>query len=244
MSGEAQSNLNSAAAPSENPRERTRESSAGLEPTHINQPASTALLNPPCDFGAYRIEAKLGEGGMGAVYRARHIKLDKLFALKILPRHLTDQPVLVERFEREMKAVGKLEHPHIVRASDAGQVDGTHYLVLEYIEGQDLSKLVREHGVRSVAESCELIRQAALGLAHAHQHGLVHRDIKPSNLLLAEVRSRSRETSDPIDRNLDSEDRTLASSATGLHLKILDLGLALLQGETLSQAERAALTSS
>ena len=110
----------------------------------------------------------------------------------------------VARFRREMKAVGKLDHPHIVRATDAGHVDGRYYLVMELIDGLDLTRLVERHGPLPVPEACELIRQAALGLEHAHQHGLVHRDVKPSNLLL------------------DREGR----------VKVLDLGLALLNVES------------
>jgi len=140
---------------------------------------------------------------MGTVWKARHTKLDKLVALKLLPGELMTDGDAVARFEREMRAVGKAEHPHIVRAMDAGDADGIHYLVMEYIEGIDLAGLVKQRGPRSIAEACQMIRHAALGLAHAHDHGLVHRDIKPSNLLL---------------------------SKKGL-VKILDLGLARLQSE-------------
>ena len=140
---------------------------------------------PATHLGPYQLIELLGQGGMGTVWKARHTKLDKLVALKLLPPHLMTDPEAVNRFEREMKAVGKLEHPHIVRAMDAGQADGAHYLVMEYIEGTDLSRLVKTRGPRSVAEACQMVRHAALGLAHAHEHGLVHRDIKPSNLLLS-----------------------------------------------------------
>jgi hypothetical protein len=126
----------------------------------------------------YEILEKLGEGGMGAVYKARHARLKKIVALKVLPLDRT-QPGAVARFEREMEAVGKLEHPHLVRAMDAGEVDGTHFLVMEYVPGVDLSQLVRERGPPPIAEACELIRRAALGLQYAHEQGLVHRDIKP-----------------------------------------------------------------
>lgn len=158
---------------------------------------------PLMQLGLYELLEKLGQGGMGAVWKARHTKLDKLVAVKLLPPHLTLDAEAVSRLEREMKAVGKLEHPHIVRAMDAGCADGVHYLVMEYIEGTDLSRLVKSRGPRSVPEACQMVRHAALGLAHAHEHGLVHRDIKPSNLLL---------------------------SKRG-QVKILDLGLARLQSE-------------
>ena len=119
---------------------------------------------------------------MGAVFEAQHTKLKKTVAVKVLPLKLSQSALLISRFEREMEAVGKLDHPHIVRAMDAGEFQGTHFLVMEYVEGRDLSVLVKERGPRSVIEACEMIRQAALGLAHAHQHGMVHRDIKPGNL--------------------------------------------------------------
>lgn len=161
------------------------------------------LERPTTQLGLYELIEKIGQGGMGAVWKARHTKLDKLVAIKVLPQHLMQDPGAVSRFEREMKAVGKLEHPHIVRAMDAGHADGIHYLVMEYIEGTDLARLVKSRGPRSVPEACQMVRHAALGLAHAHDHGLVHRDIKPSNLLLSKKGQ----------------------------VKILDLGLARLQSE-------------
>ena len=83
-----------------------------------------------------------------------------------------------------MEAVGRLDHPNLVRAHDAGEAEGQHFLVLEFVDGTDLRKLVRERGPLPVADACEIVRQAALGLQHAHEHGLIHRDIKPSNLML------------------------------------------------------------
>ncbi|MDB5337501.1 MAG: pknH 3, partial [Planctomycetaceae bacterium] len=135
-------------------------------------------------IGPYRLTKKLGQGGMGAVYQATHTKLDKVVAIKLLSRQSGLEATAVERFEREMKAVGKLDHPHIVRAMDAGECDGFHYLVMEYVEGRDVSQWVKARGPFSVGQGCEIIRQAALGLHEAHSLGLVHRDIKPSNLFL------------------------------------------------------------
>ena len=151
----------------------------------------------------YRIVTKLGEGGMGTVYKAIHTKLDKVVALKILPAgsHVSDERIA--RFEREMLSVGRLNHPHIVGATDAREIDGTHFLVMEYLDGIDLSHLVDKKGPLPIADACEIIRQAAVGLQYAHQHGLIHRDIKPSNLMLT----------------------------TDGQVKILDLGLALFQDD-------------
>src|SRR5688572_22053119 len=151
----------------------------------------------------YRLVARLGQGGMGTVYRALHSRLGKVVAVKVLPPDLM-QADAVSRFQREMRAVGKLHHPNIVQAFDAGEHEGTHFLVMECVDGCDLHSLVKQRGPLSIADACEIVRQAAVGLQHAHQHGLVHRDIKPSNLMLSEEGQ----------------------------VKLLDLGLALIQGPT------------
>jgi len=135
-------------------------------------------------LGAYEIIGKLGQGGMGAVYKARHVRLDKLMALKILPQHLVRNVDAVKRFEREMRALGKMQHPHLVQAHDAGEARGIYYLALELVEGGDLTRLVKKRGPQAVWIACRLIRQAALALDYAHQQGLIHRDIKPANLML------------------------------------------------------------
>ncbi|MDA0808203.1 MAG: serine/threonine-protein kinase [Planctomycetota bacterium] len=132
----------------------------------------------------YELLETLGEGGMGTVYRARHTRLDRQVALKLLPARRLRDNAAVARFEREMKAIGRLDHPTIVRATDAGDVDGTHFLAMDYVEGIDLSKLVRLVGPLDVASACEIVRQAAIGLDYAHQQDLIHRDVKPSNLML------------------------------------------------------------
>ena len=123
---------------------------------------------------------------MGNVHKALHTHLNQFVAIKTirLPEH-SDRSSLIERFQREMSVIGLLQHPHIVRATDGGEEAGVYYLVMELIDGVDLSKLVRQLGALRIADACELIRQAALGLAFIHEQGLVHRDIKPSNLLLS-----------------------------------------------------------
>ena len=136
-------------------------------------------------IGQYELVEKLGEGGMGAVYKARHTRLKRMVAIKVLPPDRMDNAEAVARFQREMEAVGRLQHPNIVAAHDAGEVDGTHFLVMEFVNGLTLSTLAQQPEALGVANACELVRQAACGLEHAHQHGLVHRDIKPSNLILA-----------------------------------------------------------
>lgn len=139
----------------------------------------------PQQVGQYRLLEKLGEGGMGAVYKARHDKLKRTVAIKLLPLRRQRSQQAVNRFHREMEAVGRLDHPNIVRATDAGESDGQFFLVMELVDGKNLSALVRSRGPLGIANACEIIRQAAIGLQHAHERDLVHRDVKPSNLMLA-----------------------------------------------------------
>lgn len=132
----------------------------------------------------FTLLGKIGEGGMGAVYEATHLILNCVIALKVLKPDYVGETEAVGRFLREIKSVGSLDHPNLVRASDAGEIDGIHFLAMEFIDGLNLSDLVLYRGSLQVADSCELIRQAATGLHTAHESGLVHRDIKPSNLML------------------------------------------------------------
>ena len=139
----------------------------------------------PCEtLGPYQLMSQLGVGGMGTVYLAQHQRLKRQCAIKLLPRDRVGQPGWLERFDREMITVASLEHPHVVRATDAGHESGWHYLVMEHLDGMDVSRVARRMERLSVSDACEIVRQAALGLAHVHDSGLVHRDIKPSNLML------------------------------------------------------------
>jgi serine/threonine protein kinase len=139
-----------------------------------------ALMGHP----RYRVLEVLGAGGMGVVYKAVHRLMDRVVALKVIHRHLTDRPGLTERFRREVRAAARLSHPNIVTAYDADQVGDTHFLVMEYVAGTSLDKEVERQGPLPIAQACDLARQAALGLQHAHERGMVHRDLKPQNLLL------------------------------------------------------------
>jgi serine/threonine protein kinase len=136
--------------------------------------------------GSYVLLAQLGEGGMSRVFLARHRHMQRTVAFKVIRRQLIDDAgdVAVRRFYQEIQAVGRLSHPNIIHAYDAGPIAGTHFIAMEYVEGTDLGRLVRRNGPLPVAHACEYIRQAALGLQHAFECGLVHRDLKPSNLLL------------------------------------------------------------
>lgn len=136
-------------------------------------------------LGSYVLLQRLGEGGMGQVFKAQHRNLRRVVAIKLIRKERLAHPDAVRRFEREVRAAAALSHPHIVRAYDADQIGDAHLLVMEYIEGAcDLSHLVQRLGPLPVSQACAYIRQAALGLQHAFERGMVHRDIKPHNLLL------------------------------------------------------------
>ncbi len=228
----------------------------------INPQFADLAFSPGDVLHDYVLLEKLGKGGMGVVFKAQHSRLKKIVAIKVLLERRTSDPNAIARFQREMEAVGQLRHPHVVEAYDAGDAEGTHYLVIEYVAGMDVSTVIRSicgsglgsqresefdtgitptHGSQShdtldsappasdplsasdvlatqptqkaaptisSADACEIIRQAALGLQHAHERGLIHRDVKPSNLLL---------------------------STEGV-VKVLDLGLARLQTEHINSA--------
>jgi tRNA A-37 threonylcarbamoyl transferase component Bud32 len=121
---------------------------------------------------------------MGLVLKAEHRRMERLVALKVLSPKVTKSPEALRRFQREVKAAARLEHPNIVTAHDADEANGTHFLVMQYIDGTDLSSLVKKSGPLPVDQALDCILQAARGLQYAHEHGVIHRDIKPANLLL------------------------------------------------------------
>ena len=136
------------------------------------------------DHPRYHVLSFLGTGGMGAVYKAEHRRMERLVALKVINASLTNRDDMVRRFEREAKAAGGLSHPNIVTAYDSDKAGDIHFLVMEFVEGISLAQQVQEKGPLPVAEACAYIQQAALGLQHAFEQGMVHRDIKPHNLML------------------------------------------------------------
>lgn len=152
----------------------------------------------------YELISPIGQGAMGTVFKARHTQLNKIVAIKLLTEELSEDQQALARFRREMQAVGQLQHPNIVQALDAGEADGVEFLVMEHVHGIDIGRLTANGGILEVADACEIVRQAALGLQHAHSQGLIHRDIKPSNLMLS--------------RDVDGACR----------VKVLDLGLAMI----------------
>ena len=194
-----------------------------LTPYQVNQ----LLLGHGKDLvlGQYVLLERLGEGGMGQVYKARHKKLDRIAALKLIRKQMVADPEAVLRFRREIQAAAQLSHPNIVLAYDADEIDGIHFYTMEYVEGTNLSQLVKRSGPLPIGQACEYIRQAAYGLAHAHEHGLVHRDVKPSNLI-------ETWTSRPIDptAGAGAEQRSRALWGANMPLiKILDMGLVRLR---------------
>ena len=135
-------------------------------------------------LGPYRVLDVLGTGGMGAVYRAEHRTMRRVVALKVIKGEGLKSPDAVRRFEREVQASARLEHPNIVTAFDAGESSGTHYLVMQHIDGRNLLEVVKTRGPQPVGRAVDWILQAARGLAFAHEQGVIHRDIKPGNLLV------------------------------------------------------------
>ena len=155
---------------------------------------------------------------MGAVYQAEHKLMERVVALKVIAPDLLASPEAAERFQREVRAAAKLDHPNIVRAYDAEQAGDAMLLAMEYVEGRTLADVVARQGAAAGGHACQCVRQAALGLQHAHEQGMVHRDIKPHNLMLT-ARAWSR-SSTSAWRRLVSErgpDRRRADRERAMH---------------------------
>jgi len=162
------------------PTRRTPEAAA-------HEPAARAVVKGWPTLPGYEILAELGRGGMAFVYKARDLRRQRLVAIKVSDASLAGDGEVVARFREEQLLVvrlPRLRHTNLVAAYDAGQVEGVAYLVLEFVEGHDLARIVQQRGPLPVAEGCEVVRRAAFGLEHLHMHGLVHRDVKPANLML------------------------------------------------------------
>ena len=138
-------------------------------------------------LGKYKLLGHIGTGGMSSVYLAEHILMRRQRAIKVLPKSRIGDSSYLERFHREAQATAALEHPNVVRAYDVDNEGDTHYLVMEYVKGQDLQNIVNEQGRLSYDKAAQYIAQAARGLAYSHGEGLVHRDVKPANLLVDEA---------------------------------------------------------
>jgi serine/threonine protein kinase len=137
-------------------------------------------------LGKYKLLDHLGTGGMSSVYLAEHVLMQRLVAIKVLPKNRVEDSSYLARFHREAQAAAALDHRNIVRAYDVDNDGNIHYLVMEYVEGRDLQQMVKSDGPMDYLIAADFIRQAADGLAHAHKAGLIHRDVKPANLLVDE----------------------------------------------------------
>jgi eukaryotic-like serine/threonine-protein kinase len=152
--------------------------------------AKRLLSNRPQGLlvGRYIILDRVGSGSMGRVYKAHHAMMDRVVALKIIAPEIASNERVVARFQREMKLVGRLDHPNVVRAFDADQIHRVLYIVMEFVGGTSLGERFKKRGPLSPPEMVDFAAQSALGLAHAHEQGIVHRDVKPSNILLTDDR--------------------------------------------------------
>src|SRR5438132_1249370 len=139
-----------------------------LTASSASSTTSNALPAELANHPRYRIFQELGAGGMGVVYKAEHLLMERPVALKVISQRLTGDPGAVERFRREVRSAAQLCHPNIVTAYDAEQAGDTHFLVMEFVEGRSLARVVTEQGPLPVRQACDYIRQAALGLQHAH----------------------------------------------------------------------------
>jgi serine/threonine protein kinase len=135
-------------------------------------------------IGNYDLLEKIAEGGMGAIYRGRHRESGMIVAIKIMPPHMAQNPVLLKRFEQEFRAASRLDHPNIVRGLDYNDNGHTPYLVMEFVEGESLGQKIEREGKMSESEAIRIIAQVAQGLHRAHKQNLVHRDVKPDNILV------------------------------------------------------------
>ena len=153
---------------------------------HGPKPISSHTDFPPelAEHPRYEIIRLIGKGGMGDVYEAVHRKMERRVALKVINRELFRKAEAVNRFHREVRTAAQLSHPNIVTSHDADQAGDLHFLVMEYVDGVDLSQTVKDQGALPIVDACNYIRQAANGLQHAHERGMIHRDIKPHNLMV------------------------------------------------------------
>ena len=136
-------------------------------------------------FGKYKIVSKIGQGGMGQVYKAVQEGLEREVAIKVLPPNLLSNPEMVARFKREIQICGKLQHPNLVKVYDEGVQDGVHFFAMEYFPGESLHKFLQKQGPLPVEVALRIVGEVVTAIGHIHQEGLIHRDVKPSNVMVS-----------------------------------------------------------
>jgi serine/threonine-protein kinase len=190
-------------------------------------------------LGQYVLLERLGEGAMGQVFKARHRSLGRIVALKLIRKERLSRPEVVQRFLREVQIAAQLKHPNVVLSFDAGQVGATHFIAMEYVDGIDLARLVKRSGPLSVEQASDFICQAAQGLQHASEQGLVHRDIKPANLFVTRLPTSG--ATPPLSTreaagSLGEQAGSTSEVSRGPLIKILDMGLARLNPDMENEA--------
>jgi len=193
-------------------------------------------------LGNYIILDRIGQGGMGLVFKARHRRMDRIVALKVMSPAALSSPDAVARFQREVRAAARLTHPNIVIAFDADESDGTHFLVMEYVAGTNLSEYVKRHGPLPIERAMQCILQAARGLECAHEQGVLHRDIKPSNLLLLDETGSTKVAG--AGSAVGSSVIKRATSGSQVIVKVLDMGLARIESTLPGETQMTELTDS
>ena len=174
-------------------------------------------LSPGTTLGPYEIQAALGAGGMGEVYKATDTRLDRTVAIKVLPEHVAADQQLKRRFEREAKTISSLNHPHICALYDVGDQDGTSFLVMEYVEGETLADRLRRDGPLALDDAVRYATEIADALEAAHQQGIVHRDLKPGNVMLTRSGSKVLDfgiASHVVDASADTVSRSVGTTTT------------------------------
>lgn len=173
-----------------------------------------SLQQDPTTVGRYEVLERVAAGGMGIVYKARHPELGRVFAVKVLTARVSQSEEAQARFQREAKIAARLDHPNIVRVYDAGTDDGAPYLVMDFVDGPSLEKLIKDEGGVGVRKAAQVARAVALALHHAHESGVVHRDVKPDNVLIARDTGEPKITDFGIVKDLagDEEDRKLTQT--------------------------------
>src|SRR2546425_1212557 len=185
----------------------------GLSPEHEEAPAASDAGLALARFGDYELLEEIGRGGMGIVYRARQISVDRIVAVKLLPFGGLGGPELALRLRAEAVAAGSLRHPNIVAIHEVGLHQGQHFLVMDFVAGPSLARVLRD-GPLPARRAATLVRQVALALQHAHERGIIHRDLKPSNILIDPADDEPRITDFGLAKNLRSDTQLTLTGQT------------------------------